>query len=335
MIIPMNLGSESYDIVLERGALKKADQWLNLNRRVLIVTDSGVPAEYAQTLAAQCKISYIEVFPQGEGSKNMDTYQQILARMVQEGFSRSDCVVAVGGGVTGDMAGFAAATYMRGVDFYNIPTTLLSQVDSSIGGKVAVDFKGFKNIVGAFYQPKAVIIDPDVLKTLPARQIANGLAESIKMAATCDKALFEKLESCDPMEHLEEVIAGSLMIKKRVVEEDTKETGLRKVLNFGHTVGHAIESVYGTTDLYHGECVSLGMLLMASAEARTRLQKALEKAGLPVKFNVDKDRVIKALAMDKKVSGDQITVVSVSEIGTFEFETLSLKELQKRMEEVL
>ncbi len=331
----MNLGADSYEIWLERGALAKADQFFKLDRKVLIVTDSGVPSEYADTVANCCKTPFIEVFPQGEQQKNMDTYQSILSRLVQEGFSRTDCVVAVGGGVTGDMAGFAAASYMRGIDFYNVPTTLLSQVDSSIGGKVAIDFKGYKNIVGAFYQPKGVLIDPNVLNTLPARQIANGLAESIKMAATNDEELFVFLEENDPLQNLDKVIEGSLLIKKYVVEQDTKEMGLRRVLNFGHTAGHAIETVSGLSGLYHGECVALGMLIMADPKPRERLRKVLEKVGLPTSYTYDKQKVIAAMAMDKKVSGGEITVVDLPAIGQFALNKISLDTLKKRMEEVL
>ncbi len=335
MILSMDLGAESYDIVVECGALAHADRYFDLARKVLIVTDSGVPEQYAETVASCCKDAYIEVFPQGEQYKNMDTYQAILSRLVQEGFSRGDCVVAVGGGVTGDMAGFAAASYMRGIDFYNIPTTLLSQVDSSIGGKVAIDFKNFKNIVGAFYQPKGVLIDPEVLKTLPARQIANGLSEVIKMAATCDAALFERLEQEDPMAFLDEVIIGSLKIKKNVVEQDPKEKGLRRVLNFGHTAGHAIETVSGLSGLYHGECVVLGMLIMAESEPRERIRRVLEKVGLPTAYTYDREEVIAAMAMDKKVSGGEITVVNLPAIGQFSLDRIPLADLQKRMKEVL
>ncbi|MBR6794108.1 MAG: 3-dehydroquinate synthase [Clostridia bacterium] len=335
MIISMNLGADSYDILLERGALSKADRHFKLDRKVLIVTDSGVPAEYAETVASCCKAPYIEVFPQGEAQKNMDTYQNILARLVKEGFSRTDCVVAVGGGVTGDMAGFAAASYMRGIDFYNVPTTLLSQVDSSIGGKVAIDFKGFKNIVGAFYQPKGVLIDPEVLKTLPARQIANGLAEAIKMAATNDQELFEFIERNDPLVNLDKIIEGSLRIKKSVVEQDTKEQGLRRVLNFGHTAGHAIETVSGLSGLYHGECVALGMLIMADPEPRERLRAVLEKVGLPTAYTYEKEKVIEAMTMDKKVAGGMITVVDLPAIGRFELNKISLETLKERMLEVL
>lgn len=335
MMLSMDLGPDSYNIVIERGALAQAAQYFQLNRKVLIVTDSGVPAEYAEKIASQCQTPFIETFPQGEEHKNMQIYQTLLKRMVQEGFSRSDCVVAVGGGVCGDMAGFAAASYMRGIDFYNVPTTLLSQVDSSIGGKVAIDFEGYKNIVGAFHQPKGVLIDPDVLQTLPPRQIANGMAEAIKMAATCDTDLFAFLEEKDPMQEIESVIAGALKIKKNVVEQDPKEKGLRRVLNFGHSVGHAIESVAGFSALYHGECVALGMLVMAAPEPRARLKKVLDKVGLPTEYTYDSARVIEAMKMDKKVSEGSLTVVTVPKIGAFDFEQIPLNELEHKMKEVL
>ncbi|MBR4868020.1 MAG: 3-dehydroquinate synthase, partial [Clostridia bacterium] len=191
MILPLSLGERSYDIVIRRGVLHQASEFLQLDRKVLIVTDDGVPAEYAQTVAAQCADPLVVTLPQGESTKCMASFEQLCRAMLEHGFTRTDCVVAVGGGVMGDLAGFAAASFMRGIDFYNIPTTLLSQVDSSIGGKVAIDLDGVKNCIGAFYQPKKVLIDPNTLLTLDPRHIAAGLAEAVKMAATFDKDLFE------------------------------------------------------------------------------------------------------------------------------------------------
>ena len=242
MIIPVNLQSNSYNIYMERGGIKRAGEYLNLNRKVLVVTDSGVPIEYAKAVEAQCKEPTLCVIPQGEASKCLEQWSHLLRVITEKGFTRSDCVVAVGGGVVGDLSGFVAAAYMRGIDFYNIPTTVLSQVDSSIGGKVAIDFEGYKNIVGAFHQPKAVIVDPDTLKTLPQRQITNGLIEALKMSMTFDAEIFSLFENGEIGENIDKIIEGSLGMKKAVVEQDEKEAGLRKVLNFGHTVGHAIES---------------------------------------------------------------------------------------------
>lgn len=335
MIIPVNVSGGKYDIVLERGALNKVGELLDLNRTVFIVTDDGVPAAYAECVAKQCKKALIVTLPQGEKTKCFDSYKLLLSHMVVNGFTRTDCVVAVGGGVMGDLAGFVAASFMRGVDFYNIPTTVLSQVDSSIGGKVAIDFEGYKNIVGAFYQPKKVIIDPDVLKTLPQRQIANGLAESIKMSLTSDKELFELFEKGNIDENIDRIIEASLRIKKAVVEEDEKEQGLRKILNFGHTVAHGIESDDGMSSWYHGECVAVGMLPMCGDAVRDRLVAVLEKTGLPTKIDCSADRVIEAMSHDKKMAGDCITVVTVEKIGEFKMEKLPFKVLADRMKEVL
>ncbi|MBQ6885273.1 MAG: 3-dehydroquinate synthase [Clostridia bacterium] len=314
MIIPVKCENGGYNIYLERGAILRAKEYFNLDRNVLIVTDSGVPSEYSQIVATQAKSSKIVTFPQGEASKNFDTYKSILEALVQGDFTRTDCVVAVGGGVAGDMAGFAAATFMRGIDFYNIPTTVLSQVDSSVGGKTAIDFGGLKNIVGAFHQPKGVIIDPDTLKTLPQRQISNGLAEAVKMALTHDAQLFAMFES-DNFD-INTVIERSIKIKQSVVEADEKESGLRKVLNFGHTVGHAIES--NTPTLYHGECVALGMLPMCSEKVRARLVPVLNKLNLPTAVDCDTDKIIDTMSHDKKMAGDMISVIRVESVGTFD-----------------
>lgn len=326
MTIHMNLGRNSYDILVERGLLAKAGQHLNLNRQVLVVTDNGVPAVYAKTLAGQCRESVICTVETGEDSKSLDTFSQLLQTLLEHNFSRKDCVVAVGGGVVGDLSGFAASAYMRGIDFYNIPTTLLSQIDSSIGGKTAINFGGVKNIVGAFHQPKKVLIDPDLLKTLPPRQIANGLAEAIKMSLTSDRKLFELLETQDIGSNLEEIILRSLHIKKDVVEQDEKESGLRRILNFGHTVGHGIES---TTDLYHGECVALGMLPMCAETLRPRVVEVLKKCSLHRVVRYDWDRITEAAFHDKKADGDTVTVTTVREPGSFELKTMKCLEVME------
>ena len=322
MTIHMNLGEDSYDILVERGLLAKAHEHLNLNRRVLVVTDTGVPAEYAETVAALCKESVICTVEMGEASKSLEGFGTLLSAMLENGFSRKDCVVAVGGGVVGDLAGFAASAYMRGIDFYNIPTTLLSQIDSSIGGKTAINFGGVKNIVGAFYQPKKVLIDPDLLKTLPPRQISNGLAEAVKVALTSDEVLFGIFEREDIQSHLDEIIVRSLMVKKDVVEQDEREAGLRKILNFGHTVGHGIESSGGMAELYHGECVALGMLPMCGEEIRPRVIQVLKRCGLYRVMAYDWDKIAEAAFHDKKADGATVTVTTVSEIGRFEMLTL-------------
>lgn len=323
----MNLAQNSYDILLERGLLSKAAQHLNLNRRVLVVTDTGVPETYAKTLAAQCKKGVIYTVKMGEASKSLDTFGQLLQTMLDHDFSRKDCVVAVGGGVVGDLSGFAASAYMRGIDFYNIPTTLLSQIDSSIGGKTAINFGGVKNIVGAFYQPKKVLIDADLLNSLPPRQISNGLAEAVKMALTSDAELFNLFETQNIENSLDEIIIRSLRIKKNVVEQDEKEAGLRKILNFGHTIGHGIESSENMAALYHGECVALGLIPMCGEEIRPRVINVLKKCGLYQRPAFDWEKIAAAMFHDKKADGKTVDVTMVFQPGQFEQKKLTCAEI--------
>ena len=314
MIIPVNTNSGSYDIILEAGSLHKAGEYLDLYRRALIVTDDGVPETYAQCVAAQCREPLVIRLPQGESSKSLSAYGSLLSTMLQAGFTRSDCVVAVGGGMVGDLAGFAAATYMRGIDFYNIPTTVLSQVDSSVGGKTAVNLDGVKNMIGAFYQPKRVLMDPDTLGTLSQRQIAGGLAEAVKMALTSDADLFAFFEKEDAADNLPFIIERSVRIKKTVVEQDERDHDLRRILNFGHTIGHGIESC--GSGLYHGECVALGMIPMCGPSVWQRLLPVLERLGLPTSCELDADQVYQAMLHDKKTESGQINVVKVYSVGS-------------------
>ena len=326
-VLHMDLGADSYDIIIERGALNKAGEYLDLDRKVLVLTDDGVPAEYARTVADQAEEGFVFTVNQGEESKGIPTFSEVLSEMLRLGFSRKDAVVAVGGGVVGDLAGFVASAYMRGIDFYNIPTTVLSQVDSSIGGKTAVNLDGIKNIVGAFYQPKRVLVDLDLLATLPERQISNGLAEAVKMSLTSDAELFELFEKGNITDNMDEIITRSLMIKKNVVEQDEKEQGLRKILNFGHTIGHGVESFEHLNGLYHGECVALGMIPMVSDELRPRLIKVLDSLNLPTSVELDTDEVYKAMTHDKKGEGDTVTVTTVSQPGSFEMKKVRFSEL--------
>ena len=330
MKLSVDLKTSPYDIIIEKGALNMARKELNLDRKVMIVTDSGVPEEYAKKIAAQSKEGVIENVIMGEGSKELGTYEAFLGELLNNDFTRKDCIVAVGGGVIGDLAGFVAASYMRGIDFYNVPTTVLASVDSSIGGKTAVNFRGVKNIVGAFYQPKKVLIDPDVFKTLPKRQISNGLSEAVKMSLTFDKELFEYFEKGVDYNDLTEIIYKSLDIKRKVVEADEKENGLRKVLNFGHTLGHGIEVSSGGK-LLHGESVALGMLRMCSDHVRERLTKVLKMLNLPTEFDFDREKALNAISHDKKSNGATISTIFVEEVGKYEIREMTLDELKKRL----
>lgn len=331
----VNLGEDSYDIIIERGSINKFSDLTDVKGKVLIVTDSGVPKEYSECLASQFKESYIYTIPEGEKSKNLTEFSKIQSFLLSKGFTRKDSVVACGGGVVGDLAGFASACFMRGIDFYNFPTTVLSQVDSSIGGKTAVNLDGIKNIVGAFYQPKAVIIDPDVLKSLPDRQISNGLAEAVKMSLTSDGELFELFETQNIFENIDEILFKAIEIKRKVVEQDVKEAGLRMILNFGHTIGHGIESEEGLHGLYHGECVALGMIPMCSENVRKRLIPVLQKLNLPTEIKINTEKVISAVAHDKKMSDSTVNAVSVNEIGSFEIKKMSVGEIEQNLSVII
>ncbi len=330
MILPLNLGENSYDIIVERGALSKIGGYFNLDRKVLILTDSGVPKEYSQAVLNASKNGFVFTIESGEASKSLENYQKIISFMIENAFSRTDALVSVGGGVVGDLGGFVASTYMRGIDFYNVPTTLLSQLDSSIGGKTAIDFNGVKNVVGAFYQPKRVLIDSDTLKTLDKRQLMAGLCEGIKMAITSSSDLFELIENSENLENdLDKIIIGGLEIKKDVVEKDPKEKNLRKVLNFGHTIGHAVESSSALGTLLHGECVAIGMLPMCGTNVRTRIESVLKKYDLPTKIDVSSDALMSYIKRDKKAKGDMITIIFVDNIGSYKMLDIEIDELKK------
>ena len=339
MKLTMQLKSRSYDIILKAGCLANLHQFTNVqNRKVFVLTDSGVPAEYAQTVAAQCPDSTICTIPQGEGSKCLKVYGQVLQAMLEFGMDRKDLLVSVGGGVVGDLGGFCAASYMRGIDFVNCPTTVLAQVDSSIGGKTAIDPGETKNIVGAFWQPKVVLVDFDTLKTLPRRQVVNGLAEALKIGIIGDPQLFALFECDHPEENMEQIVYRSLKFKKKIVEQDEREGGVRACLNFGHTIGHGIEAVRGvrgrrTTGLYHGECVALGMIPMCSAAVRERLIPVLKKLNLPTSTDFETEKIISAMRHDKKLMGDDITVIFVPRIGQYEMREMPFDTFAKEIKE--
>jgi 3-dehydroquinate synthase len=334
MVVPVNLGKNSYDVVIERGGLSKAEKEFNLERKVLIVTDSGVPIDYAGLLSKKCAFPVVAVINSGEENKTLETMQTLFSAMVKNGFTRKDAVVAVGGGLVGDLAGFVAATYMRGIDFYNVPTTVLSCVDSSVGGKTAVNFDGVKNIIGAFWQPKKVLIDVELLGSLPARQISNGLAESVKMALTFDREFFKVFQKGEYSKNLEQIILRSVQLKAEVVEKDERESGLRKVLNFGHTIGHGIE-LCSQEKFFHGECVALGMLCMVSQNVKDMLVPVLERLGLPRKCNVDVDAAMEKISHDKKGSNGTISCILVNEPGTYEIRDMGIGEIERRLCTVL
>lgn len=334
MNIHMNLGERSYDIHLERGGLGHLGQYIRLDRKVLVVTDAGVPKEHVDRVMAQLVQGTLFTAPQGEAAKSFAVLEQICATMLQQRFTRTDLIIALGGGVVGDLAGFAASCYMRGVDFVNIPTTTLSQIDSSIGGKTAINLNGVKNCVGAFYQPKLVLIDSDTLHTLPYRHFCNGLVEAVKAGLIADAELFCLLEQENIADHLDEIIRRSLEVKRRVVETDETEQGLRRILNFGHTIGHGVESVYGLEGgkpdgLLHGEAVAVGCLPMILDDGlRERVRAVFRRLSIDCDMDYDADRVYDVMTRDKKAHGKTISIVQVSAPGQADIVELPMESVR-------
>ena len=329
MKLTMDLETNSYDIHLDNGLLHKIADFMDVRRKVMVVTDSGVPGQYLDTVMKQLSHPYSYCLQAGESSKTLENFKAVCKAMLDHHFTRKDAVLALGGGVVGDLAGFAAASYMRGIDFINIPTTTLAQIDSSIGGKVAVDLDDAKNIIGAFYQPKTVIIDPLVLSTLSKRHYRNGLVEALKAGLIYDRELFEIFENEDIHASLETILERSLRVKKAVVEADEKEKGIRKILNFGHTIGHGIESAGGLTALLHGEAVALGMLPMIEDEQlRKRCRDIYKKLDLPLTYDLSKEVIYEWMLKDKKADGeDLITIVKVAECGKAKLVTVPFTDL--------
>lgn len=328
-----NIRVESSFSSLEKSLREDLD---NLQRKVCIVTDSHVAALYLDEIASICGDLFSKVisfvFPAGEASKNMDTVQKLYLSLIENHFDRGDLLIALGGGVVGDLTGFVAATYLRGIDFLQIPTTLLAQVDSSIGGKTGVDFQQYKNMVGAFHMPRMVYMNTATLNTLPAEQFSSGMAEIIKHGLIRDEAYYrwisdhrEGICGLDP-ELLEEMIYRSCQIKGSVVEEDPKEKGVRAHLNFGHTVGHAVEKL-SDFQLSHGYSVALGMKAAAylskklgylSGEDISEMLSVFASFGLPVSLPLEEDsrEILQATKSDKKMAGKQIKFIILTAVGT-------------------
>ena len=316
MEITVHTKTKDYPVIQEKGILNRAGKVIGRQGRVFLVSDDGVPEKWRTILQEQYPDAHMHVFKNGEQSKNFDTLIALLEDMLEHHVSRSDTLIALGGGVVGDLAGYAAASYKRGISFINIPTTTLSQIDSSIGGKTAIDLNGNKNCIGAFWQPDMVLVDTDVLSTLSERQYSNGLAEAIKEGLTFDEELFAIFEHDDYKDHIDEIISRCLNIKKTVVEHDERENGERRLLNFGHTIGHALESALGLNTYLHGECVGMGMLaIMENEELKERLKAALQRLDLPTECDYDPKAVYAMLQNDKKADHDRITIVQVDEIG--------------------
>lgn len=319
----------SYDIIVGSGLLSEAGSLVRpvaKTGRVAVITDSTVASLYSerfmQSLDKAGLRAKLHIFPAGEKSKNHSTLLSVYSFLAQNGCTRADLIIALGGGVVGDVTGFAAATYMRGIDFIQVPTTLLAQVDSSIGGKTAVDLCEGKNLVGAFWQPRLVICDTDALKTLDPRVFSDGMSEAVKHTCIKDSQLFDSLLREAPIDA--EFICRNIDIKRRVVERDERESGERMLLNFGHTLGHAIEKLYNFETYTHGEAVSIGMVMITRQSEKRgltrpgtadKLECLLKKYNLPTECSAPICDIVKSAASDKKRADGGITIVLLREIG--------------------
>lgn len=319
--------SSRSDILIGRGLLAQAAAHMLevfSPSRVHIVTDSTVGPLYLDKLASQFDLPVSStVIPAGEAYKRLTTVETIYHDLLDAGMTRKDLVIALGGGVTGDITGFAAATFLRGVPLCQIPTTLLAQVDSSVGGKTGVDLPEGKNLVGAFYQPRLVLIDPDVLDTLPNEIFIDGMAEVVKYGYIANADILSMVSAPDYRAHIEDIIYECVKIKRDVVAQDERDTGLRMILNFGHTVGHAAEKLGNYTALTHGQAVAIGMVaamrlsnqLGTDQDLLPGLVELLQKIGLPTELTNDREDIFHALLSDKKKFGQVVNFILVRTPG--------------------
>ena len=338
-MVPMKLTIQTarpYSVILENGLLDRVGEMALQTRKpgsqAMLISETNVYPLYGERVKASLEKAGFAVstfvFPAGEASKQLSTVLEMYSALARQGFTRTDFIVTLGGGVTGDMGGFAAATFLRGMPFLQVPTTLLSQVDASVGGKTGVDLPVGKNLVGAFHQPEAVLTDPETLATLPERFFRDGMGEVIKYGCIRDDDFFWMLDRCGGragvMEHIEQVIYTCCDLKRQVVLQDERDTGLRMTLNFGHTIGHAFELAGHYETWTHGQGVAAGMswaarlgvaLGVTPPEVVEQIQTTVEKFGLPIDIPCPWETMVEAVGLDKKRSGDSINLILLTRLG--------------------
>ena len=332
--IKVALKDRSYDISIESGLLNKIPKILNVfnrGQKWVLITQEKLMCLYGKGLVQKLTLINFDIstiiLPDGESIKSIKEFERICLKMLSIGCDRYSSIITLGGGAVGDLSGFVASTYMRGIEYFQIPTTFLAMIDSSIGGKTAVNANEGKNIIGTIYQPKSVFIDPNFLNSLAKKEVNSGLGEMVKYGAIWDKNLFDQISvwldnpSSFPFE---KAIIDAVKIKSDIVSKDEKEKGLRTILNFGHTIGHAIESYYGFEKIKHGEAVALGMKCagfisnrkrLLSLNAKNKLFNTLEKLNLPNTSDIDKEEIVKKIKSDKKSKKGQVKFVLLSDIG--------------------
>ena len=353
MKLNVAIKNHEYDIIIGKEILKNSADYIKdaglSPAKIIVVTDENVAELYADTVCDSLKnIAEVKlvVLPAGETTKSLSYLSDLYDEAFSFGMTRSDLAVALGGGVIGDLTGFFASTLLRGIDVVQIPTTLLSQVDSSVGGKTAIDVSWGKNLVGTFYQPKLVIADTSTLATLPDSEFASGMAEVIKYGCIWDDELFEKIVSAENragiMEIIDEIVYTCCDIKRQVVEEDEHDTALRMILNFGHTAGHIIEKDYNYIGYTHGEAVAYGMVLasrvgeklkITSPGTTEKIESLIKKFSLPCHISVSSED-LSGIALDKKASGNEISVILIEKIGKYKIYKINVVEYVKLLKEI-
>ncbi|REC31737.1 3-dehydroquinate synthase [Enterococcus pseudoavium] len=341
------LPDKSYEIIVKHHALETVGEWIASlwqNKKIAIISDDHVFPLYGDTVQQQL-VDYEVchyVVPSGESSKSLEMANQLYDFLADQQFTRSDAIIALGGGVVGDLASFVASTYMRGIAFVQIPTSLLAQVDSSIGGKTAVNSSKAKNMIGTFAQPDGVLIDPETLNTLPDVRVREGIAEIIKCGAISDASLWKDLEELTGIQELltnsEAIILKALQVKKMVVEEDEFDNGSRLLLNFGHTIGHALENTAGYGKISHGEAVAIGMVKISQTAELKKLTPAgisdqlitmNQKYGLPVSYQPwETEKFYSAITHDKKARGDSLNIILLDKIGQAKIQKIKITEMK-------
>lgn len=348
--LQINLLNNQYEILIKSGIVNSIGEEISKiyeGNKIALITDENVDEFYGDIVKKSLEDNDFKVLKvvlkPGERSKSIESLMKLYNELLDFKLNRGNLIIALGGGVIGDLAGFCAATLLRGIPFVQVPTSLLAQIDSSIGGKVAIDLPRGKNLIGNFYHPKAVYIDPQVLKTLEKRYVNDGLGEAIKYGLIKEKELFEKFESIESyealFEYIEDIIYKCCSIKKQVVEQDEKDKGERMILNFGHTIGHAIEKLENYKGVSHGEAVTIGMYSIAlrceelnicKDGVANRIKSLLYKFNLPYDFQVKtREDIIDAISVDKKTIGDFINLILIEDIGKVFIHKVTHEELEK------
>jgi len=325
------LVGKEYDILIGKGLLHNIDTYINPDNEIVIISDDNIPKKYMNIIQPLLHNPLTLFIPEGETSKCMEMAQLLINQMIENGVTRQCTIIALGGGVVGDLAGFVASIYMRGVDFIQIPTTLLSQIDSSVGGKVGVNTPHMKNAIGSFKQPSLVLIDSTTLETLPQNQISSGIAEMIKYGLIASKPLFEDLLNKNIFENIDDYIFKCVTIKKDIVLEDEFDNGQRQILNYGHTIGHAIEQ-YSNYELLHGEAVSIGMIKMSVGMSYYhQLLEILNKYNLPTSYEYDKEVIYNYILTDKKATQAMLNIIIVENVGNGYIKPIEISQILEKL----